>query len=71
MTEDLLSPAEAMAELGISRSHLGYLARKHNIGQKFGPRHRAYRPEDIERLRQIRRDNPPGHYDRTNYRKKG
>lgn len=40
-------------------SHLGYLTRKHNVGQEIGPRHRACRSQENETLRKIRRDNHP------------
>ena len=65
----LISPSDAQSMLGVSSSQLSYLARKHYVGWNIGSGHRVYRPADIETLRQIRRDNPPGHYDRTRFRK--
>ena len=65
----LISPSGAQHMLGVSPSQLSYLARKHGVGWNTGSGHRVYRPADIETLRQIRRDNPPGHYDRTRFRK--
>lgn len=65
----LVSPSDAQRMLGVSPSQLSYLARKHDVGWNTGSGHRVYRPADIETLRKIRRDNPPGHYDRTRFRK--
>ena len=65
----LISPSNVQRILGVSPSQLSYLARKHDVGWNTGSGHRVYRPADIETLRQIRRDNPPGHYDRTRFRK--
>jgi len=65
----LISPSGAQHMLGVSPSQLSYLARKHGVGWNTGSGHRVYRLADIETLRQIRRDNPPGHYDRTRVRK--
>jgi hypothetical protein len=65
----LISPSDAQRMLGVSSSQLSYLARKHDVGWNTGSGHRVYRPADIEALRQIRRDNPPGYYDRSQLRK--
>lgn len=60
----LIAPSIAAVMVGVDRSHLRYLSRKYGIGWDTGSGHHVYRPEDIERLRQIRAENRPGTYPR-------
>ena len=55
---ELLTTQQVAALLGITDSHVRRLAGQHEIGWLIG-RDRLYRPEDVERLRDIRADNPP------------
>ena len=55
---ELLTTQQMAAILGITDSHVRRLAKRHDVGWLVG-RDRLYRPEDVERLREIRADNPP------------
>lgn len=55
---ELLTTQQVAALLGVTDSHVRRLAGQHEVGWLIG-RDRLYRPEDVERLREIRADNPP------------
>lgn len=56
---ELLTPSEAAAALGVSTAHLRYMAAQNKIRARHTPLGRVFTRAEVERVRDLRAAAPP------------